>query len=228
MSHPDRAPQPRGLVLRDLRLTLSGRPLLAPIDADVGPGEVLALTGPSGCGKSSLLLGLAGVLSLPLRLTGLATLGGVDLAGLPAESRRLGLMFQDDLLLPHLDVAGNLLFGMPAGGTRRERLGRVDAALERAGLGGCASRRPEQLSGGQRQRVALLRALLSEPRALLLDEPFSRLDATLRASFRAWVWATLAERGLPALLVTHDLDDLPPGARRIDLQSAPEEGADHA
>lgn len=245
-----------GLVVRGLTLSLQGRHLLGPLDLDLAPGEVGVLMGPSGCGKSSLLLGLAGLLAPPLRLTGRAWIDGDDLARLAPEQRRLGLMFQDDLLLPHLTVRDNLLLALPAdavesadaaarlvasddvptagrpvwqrtlsalrsGAPRRAaRLAQVDAALADAGLAGLGERWPQQLSGGQRQRVALGRALLAQPRALLLDEPFSRLDAPLRAAMRAQVWRTLRERGLPALLVTHDPADAPPGARVIDLGAA--------
>ncbi|HEX7383787.1 MAG TPA: ATP-binding cassette domain-containing protein, partial [Burkholderiaceae bacterium] len=203
--------------LVDVALELHGRPLLGPIDAEVAPGEVLAVMGPSGAGKSALLAWMAGLLEPPFAARGRLRLDGCELHLLPVERRRIGLLFQDDLLFPHLTVADNLLFALPAGGTRAARGARVDAALAQADLAGYGERRPASLSGGQRARVSLLRALLAEPRALLLDEPFSRLDATLRTRFRDWVWATLAERRIAAVLVTHDPADVPPGARVIEL-----------
>ncbi|MEY2875681.1 MAG: hypothetical protein RLZZ373_3052 [Pseudomonadota bacterium] len=211
------APQ-SGLTLRlvDVTVMLSGRVLVGPLSAVIAPGEVLAVTGPSGCGKSSLLLALAGLAAPPLQATGALWRGDLPLHTLPAEARRLGLMFQDDLLFPHMTALDNLLFAVPAG-RRAERVARAEAALAETGLAAHADHRPHQLSGGQRQRIALLRTLLAAPRALLLDEPFSRLDAPLRVAMRALVWQTLACHGLPAVLVTHDPADIPPGAQVLAL-----------
>ena len=207
------------LRLVDVTVTLHGRVLVGPVNAVVAPGEVLAVTGPSGCGKSSLLQALAGLAAPPLRATGGLWLGEVPLHALPVEARRLGLMFQDDLLFPHMTVLDNLLFAMPAG-RRTDRVARAEVALAEAGLADHTAHRPHQLSGGQRQRVALLRTLLAAPRALLLDEPFSRLDAARRAAMRSVVWQTLSRHGLPAVLVTHDPADIPPGAQVLALGAA--------
>ncbi len=205
------------LRLVDVTVTLHGRVLVGPVNAVVAPGEVLAVTGPSGCGKSSLLQALAGLAAPPLQASGGLWLDDLPpLHTLPVEARRLGLMFQDDLLFPHMTALDNLLFAVPAG-RRAERVARAEAALAEAGLSAHAAKRPHQLSGGQRQRVALLRTLLAAPRALLLDEPFSRLDVPLRAAMRALVWQTLARHGLPAVLVTHDPADIPPGAQVLAL-----------
>ena len=204
------------LRLVDVTVTLHGRVLVGPVTAAVAPGEVLVVTGPSGCGKSSLLQALAGLAAPPLQATGGLWLDGLPLHTWPVEARRLGLMFQDDLLFPHMTALDNLLFAVPAG-RRAERVARAEAALAEAGLSAHAAQRPHQLSGGQRQRVALLRTLLAAPRALLLDEPFSRLDVPLRAAMRALVWQTLARHGLPAVLVTHDPADIPPGAQVLAL-----------
>lgn len=163
--------------------------------------------GPSGAGKSTILAWLAGLASPAFTIEGRALLNGRDLAPLPAEARAMGLLFQDDLLFPHLTVAGNLLFALPRGGSRLERRRVVEAALAEAGLDGLADRDPATLSGGQRARVAVSRALLARPRALLLDEPFSRLDAPLRADFRRSLFQHARIRALPTLLVTHDPAD---------------------
>lgn len=208
------------LILDAVAVRLDGRLLVPPLSACVGPGEVLAVMGPSGSGKSSLLAWVAGLLQSPLQGEGVITLDGLDLGERPAEQRRLGLMFQDDLLFPHLDVLHNLLFALPAG-PRATRIERAHEALAEAGLAGYASHHPHQLSGGQRSRVSLVRSLLAEPRALLLDEPFSKLDSALRAQMREVVWTTLRRRGLPAMLVTHDVQDLPPGAQRVELTARP-------
>lgn len=204
------------LELVDVTIALHGLPLVQGLSAEVGPGEVLAVQGASGAGKSSLLAFVCGTLAEPFVATGALRLDGRDLLPLPIEQRRVGLLFQDDLLFPHLSVADNLLFALPAG-ERSARLARVDAALASAELQGFGARLPASLSGGQRARVSLLRALLAEPRALLLDEPFSRMDAALRGRFRDWVWQQVRERGLPTLLVTHDAADVPAGAQLVHL-----------
>jgi putative thiamine transport system ATP-binding protein len=196
-----------GLLLEDVRIAIGARPLFQPLSLHIPRGEAATLMGPSGCGKSSLLAFLCGTLDPALSAAGRVSLDGVPLDGLPPERRRVGILFQDDLLFPHLSVGGNLGFGLPPGLSRAERRARIEAALAEAELPGFAERDPATLSGGQRARVALMRALLAEPRALLLDEPFGRLDAALRARFRAFVLDHAAARGLPVLLVTHDPAD---------------------
>lgn len=195
-----------------LRLYLEENLLLSLPALQVAPGEVLTLMGPSGCGKSSLLAALAGVLpaSGPIRLEGDVTLGARRLTQLPPQARRIGMLFQDDLLFEHLTVAENLMFGMPAAikgkSVRREK---AVAALAQVDLTNQVDKLPGALSGGQKARVSLLRALLAEPDALLLDEPFSRLDKPLRGAFRELVFAQIKALAIPALLVTHDEDDAP-------------------
>jgi putative thiamine transport system ATP-binding protein len=193
-----------------IRLRATGAVLVDRLDLRVRPGEVATVMGPSGSGKSSLLAWLAGFLDgRAFAATGEVLIGPERLDRLPPERRHLGLLFQDPLLFPHLSVGGNLLYGLPRKEARgrREREGIVADALARAGLAGFAPRDPATLSGGQRARVALLRTLLAEPRALLLDEPFGALDAALRDDFRRFVFGHARERGLPAILVTHDAAD---------------------
>ncbi len=218
------------LILDAVSIHLRGRTLVPPLSAEVGPGEVLAVMGESGSGKSSLLSYLAGLLVAPLEGHGRVTLDGRDITALPVEQRRIGLLFQDDLLFPHLSLRDNLLFALPTG-RRADRVAQAEAALADAELSGLGRRRPSQLSGGQRARVSLMRALLAQPRALLLDEPFSRLDAGLRQRMRDFAWAQLRQRGVPAVLVTHDPDDVPADARVVELPpqtSHDEAAADHA
>jgi putative thiamine transport system ATP-binding protein len=195
-----------------LRLYLEENLLFSLPALQVAPGEVLTLMGPSGCGKSSLLAALAGVLpaSGPIRLEGEVTLGARRLTQLPPQARRIGMLFQDDLLFDHLTVAENLMFGMPASlKGHKARQEKAVATLAQVDLTNQADKLPGALSGGQKARVSLLRALLAEPEALLLDEPFSRLDKPLRAAFRELVFAQIKALAIPAILVTHDEDDAP-------------------
>jgi putative thiamine transport system ATP-binding protein len=197
-----------GLQIEDLRLCVAGRVLLSGFSLTVGPGEATTVMGPSGCGKSSLLSWLCGTLGPAFEASGQIWLDGVPIAGLPPERRRLGILFQDDLLFPHLSVGENLAFALPAAlRGRRQRRARVEAALAEAELASFADRDPATLSGGQRARVALMRTLLAEPRALLLDEPFGRLDRDLRQRVRRFVLDHARRAGLPTLLVTHDPAD---------------------
>jgi putative thiamine transport system ATP-binding protein len=196
------------LELDGVGISLHGRVLVPPLSLAIDGGRVAVLMGPSGSGKSSLLAHLCGTLDPAFDAVGRVRLRGVDLDDLPPERRRIGILFQDDLLFPHLSVAENLAFGLPAGVRgRAERREAVERALEDADLGGLGGRDPATLSGGQRARVALMRTLLAEPAALLLDEPFSKLDVALRVRFRALVFDHARRRGLPALLVTHDPAD---------------------
>lgn len=196
----------KGLFLRNISIKVNGQRLLD-LNRDVLPGHVLAVMGPSGSGKSTLLSFITGTRSRQIEASGEVWLDGRNVTGLPPEERRIGLLFQDDLLFPHLSVGANLGFGLRPGGTRRERKDKIDAALASVGLAGFATRDPATLSGGQRLRVSLMRMLLAEPRALLLDEPFSRLDADLRKQVRDLVFAEARARDLPVVLVTHDLED---------------------
>lgn len=195
-----------GLHLDQVRILKDGAPLIE-IDTHVAPGSVLTIMGPSGVGKSTLLSAIIGTLPPAFELQGHVRLEGRDLLPLPPEDRCVGILFQDALLFPHLSVGANLAFGLTQGGTRSERRAQINAALAEVGLEGFADRDPETLSGGQRARVALMRMLLSEPKALLLDEPFSGLDAALREQVRALVFNHAKARALPILMVTHDQED---------------------
>jgi putative thiamine transport system ATP-binding protein len=206
------------LELHEVSISIHGRTLLRGLSARVAPGDVLAVMGASGSGKSSLLAWIAGTLEAPFVVSGDVRLDGHSVTALPIEQRRIGLLFQDDLLFPHMCVRDNLLFALPAG-ARPQRVATAESALAEAGLSGFGDRLPATLSGGQRSRVSLLRALLAGPRALLLDEPFSKLDTTLRAQMREFTFATLHARGVPALLVTHDAADVPPAAQLESLDA---------
>jgi putative thiamine transport system ATP-binding protein len=205
-----------------LRLADENRPLIT-LDRIIQPGECLTIMGPSGRGKSTILQAIAGFAPAWAVTTGMIRAGGQRIDLLPPEKRRLGMLFQDDLLFPHLTVGGNLLFGLPSTIKGRQKRREIaEHALADAGLGGFFDRPPQTLSGGQRSRVSLLRALLSAPRALLLDEPFARLDTTTRATMRKTVFDLARRQGLPMLLVTHDLADAEAaGASIIQLPDIP-------
>lgn len=198
---------------------LTLQPLLSDVSFQVNKGEILTLMGDSGSGKSTLFAWMVGALPAAFQASGELWLNGERVDGKPTETRQIGLLFQDALLFDHFNVGQNLLLALPASVPRKERRQQVEAALDNAGLGGFYARDPATLSGGQRARVALLRALMAKPKALLLDEPFSGLDATLRDSFRAFVFAEIQRLAIPAVLVTHDVADIPPGGRCIQLES---------
>ena len=211
-----------GLFLKDVAIGLRGEPLVA-LDAAIPPGGTLTVMGPSGVGKSTLLAFVAGFLDPIFEAEGRVVLNGCDVTDLPPERRGIGLLFQDALLLPHLSVAGNLLIGLHAsvkGRAARRRA--VEEALGEVDLAGFADRDPATLSGGQAARVALMRTLLAKPEALVLDEPFSRLDVALREQIRSLVFEESRKYGLPVLLVTHDAADAEAaGGAVVALDAAP-------
>ncbi|MBO6718087.1 MAG: ATP-binding cassette domain-containing protein [Rhizobiaceae bacterium] len=197
----------KGLRLDDIRISLAGVPLLS-ITHRIAPGEVLTVMGASGSGKSTLLAFIGGFLDRAFVASGRVYIDGQDITRADAEDRHVGILFQDPLLFPHMTVEGNLLFAVPLhfrGRAERRRL--AQEALQGVELGGFGERDPDTLSGGQKARVALARVLIAEPRALLLDEPFSKLDAALRQQMRDLVFTKAREKGLPTLLVTHDEAD---------------------
>lgn len=196
----------KGLTLHKVCIMRAGVPLIE-VDYHIAAGEVLTIMGPSGVGKSTLLAFVTGTLAPDFEAMGSVVLDGHDITNVAPYARRVGILFQDDLLFPHLSVGANLAFGMPKGGTRRHRQNRIETALCEVGLEGYAGRDPATLSGGQKARVALMRTLLSDPCALLLDEAFSRLDTERRAQVRQLVFDVAKRRGLPVLMVTHDAED---------------------
>ncbi|MGI9578757.1 MAG: ABC transporter ATP-binding protein [Microthrixaceae bacterium] len=203
------------LEVRALEADYGAEPVLRGVDLDVAEGEVVALLGPSGCGKTTLLRAIAGFVRPTV---GTVRLDGRLVAGpgawIAPEQRNVGLVPQEGALFPHLDVAGNVGFGL-AGVNRRARSERVEECLELVGLAGSQKRRPGELSGGQQQRVALARAMAPEPAVVLLDEPFSALDASLRQQVREDVRGVLHAAGATAILVTHDQEEALSFAARV-------------
>ncbi len=185
------------------------------LSVEVGPGELLAIVGASGSGKTTTLRIAAGY---EVPDSGTVTVGGADITREPPERRGFGMVFQHYALFPHMPVEDNVAFGLEARGvSKAERLAKARAALASVGLEGAGGRAIQSLSGGEQQRVALARALVIEPRALLLDEPLSNLDPTLRQAMRDDLRAMLRRVGVPALFVTHDQEDAFAIADRIAL-----------
>lgn len=179
------------------------------VEFEVGEGEVVAILGGSGSGKSTLLSIIVG---LEAPTSGRILLGGADITALPSEKRGIGLVFQDYALFPHLNVERNVGFGLRRG---KEKESRIAEMLELVKMEGYRKRYPYELSGGEKQRVAIARSLAPSPRLLLLDEPFSNLDADLRAKVRREVKSIINRAGITAILVTHDIEDAKELARRI-------------
>ncbi|MGD9893170.1 MAG: ABC transporter ATP-binding protein [Dehalococcoidia bacterium] len=182
-------------------------------DLALEQGRMLALLGPSGCGKTTLLRLIAGLNTADagtIRLDGDLLTGPATMV--PPERRRIGVVFQDFALFPHMNVAANVRFGLPKGLDKRRR---VDELLRLVRLEGLERRMPHELSGGQQQRVAIARALAAEPRLMLLDEPFSNLDPSIRRSVRAEVRQLIDAIGMTAIVVTHDQDEALSLAHRV-------------
>jgi len=191
--------------VRGLRAGYPGVEVLTGIDLHVPAGALAAVLGESGSGKTTLLRVLAGFIR---PTSGTVSFGDREVCGpgvfVPPEKRQVGIVPQEGALFPHLDVRGNIAFGLPRGAQSRKR---VDEVLELVGLTGLADSRPQELSGGQQQRVALARALAPQPQVVLLDEPFTALDAGLRARLRSDVRDVLSQVGATAILVTHDQEE---------------------
>ncbi|MBM3138830.1 MAG: ABC transporter ATP-binding protein [Chloroflexi bacterium] len=196
----ERAVRADGLVC-----TFGATTVIADLTLDVIAGELFAILGPSGCGKTTALRLLAGFERPSAgRLTLLRDLVAAPSVHVPPERRGIGMVFQDYALFPHMSVGENVAYGVPVPGDRR---GRVAEVLTLTGLSGFADRRVHELSGGEQQRVALARALAPRPRLLLLDEPFSNLDPTLRARVRGELREIVKRAGTTAILVTHDQEE---------------------
>ncbi len=173
--------------------------------------EIVALLGNSGCGKTTFLRILAG---LETSDSGTIEISGTDITVLPAEKRNIGLVFQDFALFPHMSVKKNILYGLHKL-PKNERMQRLNEVIELTSLADFINQYPHQLSGGQQQRVALARALAPNPSLVLLDEPFSSLDASLRSSLRHGVREILKNAQIPAIIVTHDQADADEVADRV-------------
>jgi len=191
----------------------SGETLMSDLTLSASSDEVICLMGPSGCGKSTLLSLIAGHMSPEFQYSGSIELNGINLTQLEPHLRRVGILFQDDLLFPHLNVWQNLAFALPNKIKGEQRYQEAMSALNKVELSPLAESFPDQISGGQRARISLVRMLLAQPKLALLDEPFSKLDKELRMQFRDWVMAQLSQANIPTIMVTHDFDDIPKHGR---------------
>lgn len=182
-------------------------PLLADFSLQIDAGKITVLQGPSGCGKSTLLSAIAGTAPASLEISGEILLEGKRLNDLPPENRQVGILFQDALLFPHLTVGDNLAFGIPSSTPRKMRNKAVTDALAQADMADYGMADPAILSGGQKARIAMMRAMLSAPKLLLMDESFAALDPALRQQFGQFVARQIHNRNIPALLISHHDDD---------------------
>ncbi|WP_295894324.1 ATP-binding cassette domain-containing protein [uncultured Vibrio sp.] len=199
----------KNITVRNQRAT----PLFSSLSMTINNGEIVTLMGPSGCGKSTLLDLIAGHLSDEFHYDGQLLLNDVDISQLEPHNRQVGILFQDDLLFPHLNIWENLAFALPNSVKGHERKEQAINALTAISLQQLAESFPQQISGGQRARVSLTRMLLAKPKLALLDEPFSKLDKELRRQFRDWVIGELKSANIPTLMVTHDQEDVPPNSK---------------
>ena len=195
------------LELQKLSLRWPDKPLLSDFSLTVTSGKIAMIQGPSGCGKSTLLSAIAGTSDTNLTITGDIILAKKRLNEAPPQHRRIAILFQEALLFPHLTVAQNLGFGLPSHMTRAQRTTAITDALSQAGLDSYGDKDPAHLSGGQKARIAMMRAMLSAPHALLMDESFASLDPNLRAQFGTFVATTIARQNIPALLISHHPED---------------------
>lgn len=205
------------LELKKISILKQGSTIFDPINLVIKPGDITTIMGPSGCGKSTLLSAVSGSLEPVFTLKGSVRLNGRDMVNLPMEERNIGILFQEDLLFPHMDVGQNLAFAIKEKTSRVQQKQIINNALKTAGLEGFERRDPSSLSGGQKARISLLRSLLAEPAALLLDEPFSTLDKSLKEKIRPFVFSQIKTMNIPALLVTHDPMDCPAGGDILNL-----------
>lgn len=196
------------LILNNLRIYQNNNPLITLRHMYIDAGQIFTLMGPSGCGKSTLLAWLSGFLPQGMHAQGRALLYGCDITQYAPEKRAIGTLFQEDRLFPHLTVLENLQFALPTHYKGKQRVNKCIETLRAVDLEHKAYRYPQTLSGGQKARVNLLRSLLAEPKAILLDEPFGQLDAQIRQKTRQWAFGEIKKRNLPCILVTHDTADI--------------------
>ena len=192
------------LEISNLVITRYQQPLLKIDKLAVKNGELIALMGSSGSGKSTFLAAICGTLDSAFSFYGRISLNQIDIHNMPTEKRRVGILFQDDLLFPHMSVEENIAFAVPPYIKKHERQKIISDSLESVGLDDLKTNDPSRLSGGQRTRASLARALLAQPKTLLLDEPFANLDADLKKNIQDLIAKHIKNYNLPSIMVTHD------------------------
>ncbi len=197
------------LNIQDVTLEINGITLLSHFSLNVKKSDIATIMGESGCGKSTLLKAIAGQLSPSHVMSGQIWLNNQRIDTQAAHQRHIGYQWQDPCLFPHLNVWENLAFALPKSIKGVQRKQRAITALGNVGLEHLKNYHIANVSGGQKARISVIRTLLAEPNALLLDEPFSALDKQQRIQFREWVFKHIQQQGIPTLLVTHDHDDVP-------------------
>lgn len=200
------------LEISGINKSFDGKRILAGVNLEVGDGEIVALIGASGSGKSTLLRIICGLESAD---DGEVMLAGENIDGIPCEKRNIGMIFQSPILYPHMNVARNLHLGIGEKMSREEKDELIEQMLNDVDLAGFQLRNVDELSGGEAQRVALARTLLTKPRALLMDEPFSALDTELRESLAEKTRKLLSQLDIPIIHVTHDVDEAQRIADRV-------------
>ncbi|MGL5429861.1 MAG: ATP-binding cassette domain-containing protein [Vibrio sp.] len=207
------------LQIKSLTIKQGNKTLISQFNAEIAPSEILTIMGASGSGKSTLLQWMIGALNPAFSAQGELWLNQNRIDQQRTENRRIGILFQDDLLFAHLSIGENLAFSMH-GSIKGKELRRktIDQQLAEIGLENFYDRDPASLSGGQRSRVSVLRAILAKPKALLLDEPFSKLDNISRNQFRDFVYEKISAMEIPTVLVTHDLIDVKSQGKIIQIQ----------
>ena len=203
--------------LKNLVVLKEKSPIFDPVNIIVKPGEIVTVMGPSGCGKSTLLSAVSGSLDNVFSLKGTVHLYGKNIVPLPMEKRNIGILFQDDLLFPHMSTGSNLAFAIRDKISKAKRNKLIKNILETAGMKGFETRDISSLSGGQKARVSLLRSLLAKPAALLMDEPFSKLDKALKIKIQHFVFSRIKLMNIPALLVSHDPEDCPENGKIVHI-----------
>ena len=194
------------LEFKTFQLFINNEPIFEPISMTIN-NEIVSIMGPSGCGKSSLFMAVLGGLDEVFSYKGDITLNGESIMHLGTAQRNIGMMMQDDLLFPHMNVMQNLLFACPESMKKIDKLDVIERYLAKANMYEFKDAKVQSLSGGQKSRISALRTVLCQPKIVLLDEPFAKLDQSLKQKFRPWLFDLLLEKNIPVLMVTHDLND---------------------
>ncbi len=204
-------------ISEQLSISVSNEIFLRPISFKLDKGEILQLIGESGIGKTTILKALLGLLSFPFKVEGNLILNDRDITNIAPENRKIGILFQEGFLFPHMSVAENLLFAVAKNIPKKRRKQFILELLDKSNLKYLLNRAPESLSAGEKMRIALLRVMASQPEVLLLDEPFANLDKNMKHNYADLIQEYIKQRPIPVILVSHD-QSLMNVCRKIDVQ----------